>query len=102
MAAADAGGFPVVFLEGDPGFYGRLGWQRASEHGFAPPSTRIPDAGFQVTVLAAWQPWMTGALVYNDTFWTHDSVGLRATDWPRGYLNRLRAITMRLIWLVPS
>jgi putative acetyltransferase len=77
LAAAEAAGAPLVSLEGDPGFYGRLGWARASERGFAPPSTRIPDAAFQVTVLPAWQPWMTGALIYNDTFWSHDRVGLR-------------------------
>ena len=68
---------PAVFLEGDPGYYAPLGWQRASAHGFTAPSVRIPDAGFQVVLLAAWQRWMVGALVYNDTFWTHDCVGLR-------------------------
>jgi putative acetyltransferase len=30
-----------------------------------------------VIVLPAWEPWMTGAHVYNDTFWTMDCVGLR-------------------------
>jgi putative acetyltransferase len=68
---------PAVFLEGDPGYYARLGWQRASTHGFTAPSTRIPDGGFQVALLAGWQPWMVGAIVYNDTFWTLDFVGLR-------------------------
>jgi putative acetyltransferase len=68
---------PAVFLEGDPGYYARLGWQRASAQGFTAPSARIPDAAFQVVLLPAWQPWMVGALVYNDTFWAHDCVGLR-------------------------
>jgi putative acetyltransferase len=77
LAAADAATSPLVFLEGDPGFYGRLGWERASERGFTPPSVRIPDAAFQVVVGPAWRPWMTGALAYNDTFWAHDCVGLR-------------------------
>ncbi len=77
VSAAEADGSPLVFLEGDPAFYGRFGWVRASEHGFGAPSSRIPDAGFQVIVLPAWQPWMTGALVYNDTFWSHDCAGLR-------------------------
>jgi putative acetyltransferase len=77
LAAAEAAGSPLVFLEGNPDFYGRLGWARGSEHGFAPPSTRIPDAAFQVMVLPAWQRWMTGGLIYNDTFWIHDCVGLR-------------------------
>jgi putative acetyltransferase len=70
-------GIPAVFLEGDPRYYARLGWQRASAHGFPAPSRRIPDPGFQVAVLPAWQPWMVGPVVYNDTFWTFDRVGLR-------------------------
>jgi putative acetyltransferase len=39
---------------------------------------RIPAAAFQVVLLPAWEPWMVGAFVYNDTFWTLDCVGLRA------------------------
>jgi putative acetyltransferase len=70
-------GMPAVFLEGDPAYYARLGWERASAHGFTAPSTRIPEAGFQVVLLPCWQPWMVGAVVYNDTFWTLDFVGLR-------------------------
>jgi putative acetyltransferase len=68
---------PLLFLEGDPAYYGRLGWVRASSRGFTAPSARIPEAAFQVFVLPAWEAWMTGALVYNDTFWSHDCVGLR-------------------------
>jgi putative acetyltransferase len=68
---------PAVFLEGDPGYYARLGWQRASAQGFTAPSTRIPDPGFQVAILPSWQRWMVGSVVYNDTFWTFDRVGLR-------------------------
>jgi putative acetyltransferase len=70
-------GAPAVFLEGDPAYYSRLGWERASRYGVSAPSARIPDAGFQVRVLPAWEDWMTGALVYNDTFWSFDCVGLR-------------------------
>jgi putative acetyltransferase len=68
---------PAIFLEGDPGYYTRLGWQRASSRGFTAPSARIPDAAFQLVLLPSWQPWMVGAVVYNDAFWTHDCVGLR-------------------------
>lgn len=68
---------PAVFLEGDPGYYLKLGWERASARGFGAPSVRIPDVAFQVVVLPAWQSWMTGAIVYNDTFWAMDCVGLR-------------------------
>jgi putative acetyltransferase len=75
--AADAVGAPMIFLEGDPRYYSRLGFERAGPLGFAAPSVRIPDAGFQVLTLAAYRPWMTGAVVYADPFWTFDCVGLR-------------------------
>jgi hypothetical protein len=39
--------------------------------------TRSADPAFQVVVLPSWQLWMTGAVVYNDTFWALDCVGLR-------------------------
>ncbi len=38
---------PVVFLEGDPGYYSRLGFTPGAEQGFRKPSLRIPDAAFQ-------------------------------------------------------
>jgi putative acetyltransferase len=68
---------PAVFLEGDPGFYSRLGFVAAGDRGFRKPSLRIPDAGFQVITLPAHEPWMTGTLVYPEAFWRHDLVGLR-------------------------
>jgi putative acetyltransferase len=68
---------PAVFLEGDPGFYGRLGFVPAGTRGFRKPSLRIPDAGFQVITLRSHEPWMTGTLVYPEPFWRHDLVGLR-------------------------
>jgi putative acetyltransferase len=70
-------GAPLVFLEGDPRYYSRLGFERASDHGFSRPSVRIPDPAFQVVVLPGWTAAMSGALVYNDTFWSLDCVGLR-------------------------
>ena len=75
-------GVPAVFLEGDPGYYAKLGWERSSTRGFSAPSTRIPEVGFQVVVLPAWQTWMTGPVVYNDTFWAADCVGLREQGRP--------------------
>ncbi|HEY7720098.1 MAG TPA: N-acetyltransferase [Pedococcus sp.] len=77
LAAADVDGWPAVFVEGDPDYYSRLGFERASARGFTSPSARIPDAAFQVATCAAHQPWMTGALVYADRFWALDCVGLR-------------------------
>ena len=82
VAEAEQRGVPLVFLEGDPRYYARLGWEQASAFGFTAPSARIPDPGFQVVRLAGWQPWMTGALVYNDTFWSLDFVGLRGGREP--------------------
>jgi len=81
LAAAVAEGerldAPAIFLEGAWGYYGERGFSRASGLGFTAPSTRIPDPAFQVALLPAYEPWMTGALVYCEPFWALDSVGLR-------------------------
>jgi putative acetyltransferase len=69
--------FPVVFLEGDPRYYSRLGFEPGSAHGFRRPSLRIPEAAFQAFLLPAHEPWMTGTFVYPDVFWRYDAVGLR-------------------------
>jgi len=71
---------PVVFLEGPPCYYSRLGFTAATDQGFRKPSLRIPDPSFQAIRLPAHKPWMTGTLVYSDTFWQHDAVGLRDPD----------------------
>ena len=79
-AAVDAArglGAPALFLEGDPGFYSGRGFEPATPRGFVRPSSRIPEPAFQVVVLDAHEPWMTGPLVYCDPFWVHDCVGLR-------------------------
>lgn len=68
---------PALFLEGDPAYYGRLGFEPGTSHGFSSPSTRIPDPAFQVVVLPGHEAWMTGALVYCEPFWALDCVGLR-------------------------
>ncbi|WBB78403.1 N-acetyltransferase [Micromonospora sp. WMMD882] len=68
---------PLVFLEGDPRYYARFGFAPGGPDGFRRPSLRIPEAAFQVRRLAAYEPWMTGTLVYPATFWEHDCVGLR-------------------------
>ncbi len=70
-------GVPAIFLEGDPAYYSRLGFEPAIPRGFGKPSVRIPDAGFQVLLTPAHEPWMTGALVYAEAFWRYDLVGLR-------------------------
>jgi putative acetyltransferase len=73
----DEHGVPLVFLEGDPRYYSRAGFRPAVEDGFRKPSLRIPDPGFQVVRLSAYEPWMTGTFVYSSTFWEYDCVGRR-------------------------
>jgi putative acetyltransferase len=73
----DARHVPVVFLEGSPSYYARLGFTPGAQFGFRKPSLRIPDAAFQAIRLAAYEPWMTGTLVYSEVFWRFDAVGLR-------------------------
>jgi putative acetyltransferase len=77
VAAARGLGAPALFLEGDPGFYSRRGFEPATPRGFLRPSARIPEPAFQVVVLDAHEAWMTGALVYCDPLWASDCVGLR-------------------------
>lgn len=68
---------PLLFLEGDPAFYSRLGFVPGGPLGFRKPSLRVPDAAFQVVKLPAYEEWMSGTLVYAHEFWDHDCVGLR-------------------------
>jgi putative acetyltransferase len=68
---------PVVFLEGDPGYYSRFGFAPGCDQGFRKPSLRIPDGAFQAIKLPSHEPWMTGTLVYAEPFWRYDAVGLR-------------------------
>jgi putative acetyltransferase len=77
IAAADSSGVPLLFLEGSPAYYGKRGFERADEAGFRSPSLRIPPPAFQVARLSCYEPWMTGTLVYSETFWALDCVGLR-------------------------
>ncbi|MEU3506763.1 N-acetyltransferase [Streptomyces longwoodensis] len=70
-------GVPLVFLEGDPGYYARFGFVPGGDLGFRKPSLRIPDGAFQVIGFPAHESWMTGTLVYAEPFWRHDAVGLR-------------------------
>jgi putative acetyltransferase len=68
---------PLVFLEGDPAFYSRVGFRPGFEAGFIAPSRRIPERAFQFFALPRFESWMTGTLVYPDVFWEMDAVGLR-------------------------
>jgi putative acetyltransferase len=73
-------GIPLVFLEGSPEYYARFGFTPGHRHDFHRPSLRIPETAFQVLALQAYEPWMTGTLVYRQEFWDHDAVGLRDGD----------------------
>ena len=70
-------GFQLVFLEGSPLFYSRLGFVAGGEAGFVKPSVRIPDPAFQVRHLTPEASDLTGALIYPEVFWETDTVGLR-------------------------
>ena len=74
---AERRGFPLVFLEGDPGYYVSRGWVGSVEYGLERPSRRIPEPACQVRLLAGHESWMTGRLVYPDAWWQRDLVGLR-------------------------
>lgn len=77
IAEADRAGVPLLFLEGDPGYYRERGFAPAGPLGFRSPSLRIPEPAFQVVRLSAYEPWMTGTLVCSEPFWDHDCVGRR-------------------------
>ncbi len=77
LAAAAEREERLVFLEGDPRYYSRLGFVAAGTLGFTAPSPRIPPAAFQVWPTPAYRGGLSGALVYPDVFWRHDAVGLR-------------------------
>ena len=77
LAAAAEREEPLVFLEGDPRYYSRLGFVPAGPLGFTAPSPRIPERAFQVWPTPAYRGGLSGALVYPDVFWRHDAVGLR-------------------------
>jgi len=68
---------PLVFLEGDPGYYSRLGFVPGEPLGFRSPSSRIPLGAFQVRPRPGRPGRVTGTLVYPDVWWRHDAVGLR-------------------------
>lgn len=75
LESARSAGESLVFLEGDPSYYGARGFQRADRLGFLAPSPRIPAPACQVAVLA--DTGHRGRLVYADAFWSLDCVGLR-------------------------
>ena len=67
----------MLFVEGDPGYYGARGFDRADRYGFAPATTRTPAPAFQVVCFGGHEEWMTGQLVYPEIWWRYDAAGLR-------------------------
>ena len=63
-------GEPVVIVEGDPRYYSRFGFRRASELGLEDPHEDIPDGAYQALAYAPDHP--RGRVVYPPPF---DEVG---------------------------
>ena len=75
--AARSSGTPLLFLEGDPGYYGARGFERADRSVSHRRRCVRPAPAFQVVRFDAHEEWMTGQLVYRDVWWRHDAAGLR-------------------------
>jgi putative acetyltransferase len=69
VSRADNLGEPAIVLEGDPGFYGRFGFEPAADHGIELPlpAWASPEAG-QVRRLRAYDPSVRGRVVYPAPF----------------------------------
>jgi putative acetyltransferase len=69
VARVDEAGEPMVVLEGDPAYYGRLGFEYAVPHGI---HITLPDwapaEAAQIKRLAAYDPAIRGRLVYPPAF----------------------------------
>jgi putative acetyltransferase len=77
LEAAESLEAPALFLEGSPAYYGRRGFEPASDTGFEAPSRRTPEPAFQVVRLSRHEEWMAGRVVYRDVWWEYDAAGLR-------------------------
>ena len=60
-------GSNLVLVEGNPAYYGRFGFVRATDLGLRPPPSS-PDWAFQVAVLDESVPLPTGQVVYSPPF----------------------------------
>ena len=78
IETARESGVPVLFLEGSPVYYGARGFERADRRGFLPAALeRTPLAAFQCVCFEGLEEWMTGQLIYPDTWWMHNAAGVR-------------------------
>jgi putative acetyltransferase len=67
LGAADALGFPVVVLLGDPGYYRRFGFVPARSLGITAPDPAWAEH-LQARALRAWDPALTGTFRYAAPF----------------------------------
>ena len=69
VAVCDAEGEPAVVLEGDPAYYGRLGFEPAGPHGLVLPLPGwAPPEAAQLRRLAAWTGTLRGTVAYSAPF----------------------------------
>jgi putative acetyltransferase len=68
LAAADERGEPLVLVEGVPSYYPQFGFVPAAELGLEPPDPRIPEAAWMMRPLGAYDPTLTGRVVYPSFF----------------------------------
>jgi putative acetyltransferase len=67
LGAADALGEPLVALLGDPGYYGRFGFQPSTTRQITAPRPEW-QPHFQVRVLTAYRPSVSGTFTYPEPF----------------------------------
>ena len=67
LGASDAMDVPMVVLLGAPRYYSRFGFRPAAALGVVPPEPRWGDA-FQVRLLSAYTPSLTGLFAYAPAF----------------------------------
>lgn len=69
VTRVDEAGEPMVVLEGDPAYYGRLGFEYAVPHGIhiTLPDWAPPEAA-QITRLTTYDPAIRGRVVYPPAF----------------------------------
>ncbi len=68
LRRADERGEPLVLVLGHPWFYPRFGFVRASALGIEPPDKRIPDEAWMAVALSAYDPALTGRVVFPPAF----------------------------------
>jgi putative acetyltransferase len=68
LDGARARGEPLLFVEGNPKYYGRFGFVRADELGLVPPPEALYDWAFQVAILDETAELPQGRVVYPEPF----------------------------------